>query len=175
MKWFLQAGLIVLIVCLFITPDIAAQESGTIQATATVVSTLSVAGAHNLLFGTVTPGLNKAVDKADAANAGAWTITGVAGAEVTLDFTLPIELVETVSSATMPIAFNNTDASYDDGTGGGQAAPVGVMDPNIVSTVDIGAGGSIWVWIGGTVQPIISQTGGSYAADIVLTVAYTGS
>jgi hypothetical protein len=161
------------LVLLLLTPAAQAQESGTIQATATVVSSLTVTGSNNLQFGSVTPGTPKAVDKTTIGSAGEWTITGTASAEVTLDFTLPTELSDG-AAATMPITFSATDASYEDGSGGGQAAPAGVINPAVISTVDLSGAGEMTVWIGGTVNPGLAQTGGNYSADVVLTVTYTG-
>jgi hypothetical protein len=152
-----------------------AQESATIQALATVVSTLHITGITNLNFGTVTLGINKSVNKNVTGQAGQWDITGNPSSELNLDFTLPTQLRTTDSLATMNISFSNTDASYDDGSGGGQSAPVGVLNPNGPSTHNLGIGGLMSVWIGGTVHPSISQTAGDYAADIILTVAYTGN
>jgi hypothetical protein len=119
---------------------IAAQESGTIQAIATVVSSLRVTGMNNLDFGTV----------------------------------IPTDLYTADSSAAMMIDFNATDASYDDGSGGGQIAPAGTLNPNGPSVLNIGNAGSLSIWIGGMVRPTISQTGGDYSADVILIVAYTG-
>ena len=156
-------------------PSTQAQESGTIQALATVVSTLRVLGTRDLLFETVTPGVIKTVDKATVGRAGEWEITGIAGAEVTVDLTLPSQMVTADSSSTMPISFSSTDVSYEDGTGGGQTNPAGVLNPSIQGTLDIGVGAILMMWIGGTVSPSINQTSGDYAADIILTVAYTGN
>jgi hypothetical protein len=157
------------------TASTQAQERGTIQALATVVSSLSVIGTNNLQFGTVTPGVNKTVDKATVGFAGEWEVTGTANAEVSVDFTLPDSLVTTDSLAFLRIAFSNADVSYDDGTGTGQTNPAGILDPHGPGVLNIGSGATLMFWIGGTVLPRISQTGGDYAADIVLTVAYTGS
>jgi hypothetical protein len=161
---------------LMIPADSRAQESATIQALATVISSLSIIGTNNLQFGSVTPGLDKIVDKSQPGLAGEWSITGTSTAEITLGFTLPDSLT-LVSDSTvgLRISFSSTDASWDDGTGGGQLAPVGVLNPNGPSVRRLGAGGGMLIWIGGTVSPSISQTGGDYAADVVLTVAYTGS
>lgn len=170
-------GLIAVFLCLFlILPGgVWAQESGTIQAIATVVSSLQVIGLNNLNFGTVTPSINKSVSRVDVGFAGEWQVNGSASAQLTVDFTLPNFLYTADSSATMLIQFSSTDASYDDGTGGGQTIPLGTVDPNGPSVLVLGVGGSLWFWIGGTVLPTISQTGGDYSADIILTVAYTGS
>ncbi|UCE23498.1 MAG: hypothetical protein JSU74_09350, partial [Candidatus Zixiibacteriota bacterium] len=149
-----------------------AQERGTIQALATVISSLNVVGTNNLQFGTVTPGVNKAVDKSSVGFAGEWLVTGTSNAEITVDFELPDSLATVDSLSFLTIIFSGTDASYDDGTGGGQVAPAGVLDPNGPSTLNIGVGGTVTVWIGGMVVPTVSQTGGDYASDVVLTVAY---
>jgi len=152
-----------------------AQESASIQATATVIAGILINGEHDLIFGTVLPGIDKTVDKADVGFAGQWEVRGDNSAEITLDFTLPPELMHEDSASTMQITFSNTDASYDDGSGGGQTNPLGVINPNGPLTLDLGVTGDMDVWIGGTVSPTISQTGGDYAAEIVLTVAYTGN
>jgi len=157
-------------------PQVQAQESATIQALATVVSSLSITGDNNLQFGTVTPGVSKTVDKSEPGFAGQWSIVGGIGAEITLDFTLPDSLLLVGDSTNgMPISFSPLDASWDDGSGGGQLAPSGVIDPNGLGTERLGASGQMVVWIGGRVTPRIAQTGGDYAEDVVLSVAYTGN
>jgi len=151
-----------------------AQEYGTIQATATVLPSISVTGTNDLMFETVMPGTPKTVNKATIGRAGAFEITGFNSAEISLDFELPPALLLD-STASMPISFGSTDASYDDGTGGGQTAPVAAINPNGPLTLRLGAGGQMLLWIGGTVNPGITQTGGDYAADITLSVVYTGN
>ncbi len=153
---------------------VTAQEYGTIQATATVLQAISVRGNHDLMFETVMPGTPKTVDKATTGRAGEFEITGYLSAEISIDFTLPPALLLD-STAAMPISFSNTDASYDDGSGGGQTTPVAFINPNGPLTLRLGTGGQMLLWIGGTVDPGITQTGGDYAADITLTVAYTGN
>ena len=168
--------LILGLLCLqFLPQNSEAQESATIQATATVISAITIIGNDNLRFTIVLPGIDKTVDKASVGFAGEWEINGNSGAEITLDFTLPDSIWVVDSSAGMRISFNNTDASYDDQTGGGQTAPAGILNPNGPEVANLGIGGLMFVWIGGTVHPGITQTGGDYAGDVVLTVAYTGS
>lgn len=157
------------------TPQLSAQEQGTIQATATVISALSVVGTHNLIFGAVTPGSNKSIDKATVGEAGEWTVNGTLAAEITVDFALPTNLYTADSVGVMLVAFGFADASYDDGTGSGQGFPAGVFNPNNITVQNIGAGGLLTVWIGGMALPTISQTSGNYTGDIVLTVVYTGN
>jgi len=152
-----------------------AQEIGTIQATANVLQALVVRGLNNLEFGVVTPGINKTVDKGDVGPAGEWDITGQPLAEVLLDFALPDSLIHEDSTFGMQVVFSTTDVSYDDGTGGGQTLPAGVVNPHALEVQDLGATGVMNIWIGGTVMPRLSQTGGYYTADVVLTVTLTGN
>ncbi len=175
MNRFFRTLASVFVLLAMVGPQLSAQEQGTIQATATVISALSVVGSHNLLFGTVTPGINKSVDKSTAADAGEYTVTGTPIAEITVDFSLPTNLYTADSLGVMLIAFGFSDGSFDDGTGGGQSAPVGILNPNAISTTNIGIGGVLRVWLGGMALPTISQTSGDYSGDVVLTVVYTGN
>mgnify|MGYP001404368817 CR=1 FL=1 len=171
---FLVLCLTFLCFMIIAVPYSSAQESGTIQATATVLAALAVRGVNNLQFETVIPGIDKAVDKATIGLAGEFEIVGHDSAEISLDFTLPDSLLQD-STAFMRVGFSNTDASYDDGTGGGQTVPSGVINPNGPLTLRLGPTGTMNLWMGGTVYPTITQTGGDYAADITLTVIYTGN
>ncbi len=169
-----RAVVLALTLVAVLTGATAAQERATILATATVVSSLTVVGSNNLQFGTVTPGVNKAIDKATLGFAGEWTITGTNSAELSIQFALPDSLLTTDSLSGMRITFASSDAEYGS-LPAHQTAPVGILDPNGPSAHRLGANGQMMIWIGGTVFPRISQTGGDYAAEILLTVAYTGS
>ena len=172
-KYRLVAAVLLVLVGLALPTQ--AQESAINQATATVLSALTILGNNDLIFATVTPGLDKSVDKATVGFAAEWEIAGAAGAELSIDFTLPTDLLLIDSTVTMPITFTNTDASFENGTGGGQTAPAGLINPLGPTAERFGGGGMLFIWIGGTVHPGLTQTGGNYAADIILTVAYTGS
>jgi hypothetical protein len=115
--------------------------------------------------------VDKSVDKTSLAFAGEFMVTGDPLQSVTLTFDLPAALDHATVPVTLPILFTNTDASYEDGTGGGQEFPAGEFNPSAPDPVAIGADGTLSIWIGGTVMPNVAQTGGSYAADIMLTVA----
>lgn len=175
MKRMAQFLVLACLLTLTVQSMAVAQESGTIQAIATVVSGLRVTGMNNLDFGTVLPGIDKSVDKTDVGFAGEWEVTGQFMAELNVDFILPGDLYTADSNAAMMIDFSATDVSYDDGTGGGQVAPLGIVNPNGPNVMNLGSSGILSIWIGGTVRPTISQTGGDYSADVTLIVAYTGS
>ena len=166
---------IVALVIALAAPQAAAQgESAIIQATATVITSLAITGTQDLRFGVVVPSMNKTVSKTTVGEAGEWTVSGTVNAELQLTFTLPDSLMHESQPVGMNISFNATDASYDNGTGGGQTLPLGTINPNSASTERLGPAGAMTVWIGGMVIPRLSQTGGNYTADVTLTVAYTG-
>ena len=176
MRFKLRNLILPAVIIFLIAPyPVSAQESGSIQAIATVLPALSVTGVTDLNFETVIPGTDKFVDKATSGLAGEFHIQGGPNAEVILDLTLPTTLANNDSTAFMNIVFSGTDASYDDETGGGQPAPAGIIDPRISNTLDLGATGQLDIWMGGEVQPSVAQTGGDYAADVVLTVTATGN
>ncbi|MCP4633674.1 MAG: hypothetical protein GY855_12165 [candidate division Zixibacteria bacterium] len=165
---------LVLLALILIMPKADAQESATIQALATVIPSLTVTGTNNLDFEEVTPGADKYVNKTTAGLAGEWTIAGPLSAEIDIDFTLP-DSIRNPGIAAMDIGFSDTDASYEDGSGGGQVAPAGVLNPNITNTNNLSASGTFTIWIGGTVYPDGTQTGGDYSGDVTLTVTLTGN
>ncbi len=162
------------VLIVLVVGSVSAQERATIQALATVVSSLRVVGTNNLQFGTVTPGVNKSVDKSTIGFAGEWTVDGAANAELAISWALPDSMWTLDSLSSMRISFANTDASYG-ALPAQQTAPQGTLDPNGPVTRRLGAGGEMLIWIGGTVFPRISQTGGDYKADIMISVAYTGN
>ncbi len=168
MRYRIIIALVLLILLLMSAPKPTAQESATIQATATVVSSLTITGDNGLNFQTVTPGVPKSVDKATSADAGHFVISGSGTDEVQLQFTtLPSQLA--AGGATMPISFGATDAAY--GTDQGTAT---AMNPTGVVTTNLSAG-SLEVWLGGTVNPGAGQAGGNYSANVVLQVTLTGN
>ena len=161
----------------------SSQDVAVGQATATVLAVLSATADSPLAFGAVYQGVPKSVAK-DEASAGVFTITGEADANVAIYMQLPDYLSTDAASGSgddrMVIAFSTSDANVDT-TGAGD--PTGFVaadgwadqDPhNITSAATIGSGGTN-VYLGGTVWPSVDQKAGDYEADIVLTVAYTGS
>ncbi len=146
--------------------------SDDISATADVQTPLTVTGSADLVFGTVFPGVNKAVAYTDAVNAGQWDISGEAAAEVTLEFTvLPANL--TSGGNNLPIVYAADDAGHNTTDAPGTATD---FDPAVGATADLDAGtGALYVWIGGTVQPPEDQAAGAYTATITLNVSYTGN
>ncbi|HEY7637281.1 MAG TPA: hypothetical protein VH763_17140 [Gemmatimonadales bacterium] len=139
-------------------------QSATIQATATVLSAITVTGT-NLAFGNVTPGVNKTVAITDA-GAGEFTVTKAAATSVALTFTLPTQL--TSGGNTMPIGtwtggWNNT---------ANNAAGATTFTPSAAATTVPSGGANLWVWVGGTVSPAAAQAAGPYTGNVSMQVVY---
>jgi len=138
-------------------------QSGSINATATVLSAITVANGNNLAFGNVTPGVNKTVAITDA-GAGRFDVTKAAATGVALTFTLPANL--TAGANNLPIGTWtggwNTSNSAVGATG---------FTPSAAPT-NTGSVGNIWVFVGATVSPAAAQVAGAYTGTVTMQVAY---
>jgi hypothetical protein len=172
----IMATMLLGLVCIAMPWNAAqAQEVATIQARATVLPSMSITGTHDLDFGNVIPGMDKAVDKIEAGSAGEWIIIGIPKAEINVSFILPNSLNEVGGNDVLPIEFKMADASYNDSTKGGQQFPAGVLNPHQTGTTQIGQNGTLGIWLGGEVFPGPSQISGLYTGRVTLTVTYTGN
>ena len=152
------------VVAAMIVPTAAFAVTGTIQATANVLTPLTVSTDLRALdFGNVFPGVNKSIAYTDATS-GKWDIAGALGAEIQLTFTLPANLSDGTNN--LPISYSATDAV-------GSAV---AFDPSAGSTENLdGGAGTGFVWLGGTVAPTPAQPAGVYSATVSLDVVYTGN
>ncbi len=142
-----------------------AQTSADIQATATVLSAVTVTAGNDLQFGNVTPGVAKTVGIADA-GAGRFDVIKAATQGVTLSFTLPTDL--TSGADNLPIG------SW---TGGWNtsATPAGAttFTPSPAGTNTAAtASNTISVYVGATVSPAAAQVAGSYTGNVTMSVVY---
>ena len=88
-----KAALATLVLALVAGTTVRAQGvNGSITATASVQSPITVAGVQNLAFGNVFPGVAKTIAYSDATNGGHFSVTGQASTPVTYSFTLPTNL-----------------------------------------------------------------------------------
>lgn len=143
----------------------AAQNSANASVTAEVQQPLTVTNTANLVFGNVFPGLNKAVAVGDAGSA-RFTIAGQASANINMTFTLPATIAS--GGNTMPIASwvgrHNTTNSAASGTD---------FTPSASATsATVPVGGTLYLFVGATAQPAVSQASGSYSGTMTLTVVY---
>lgn len=153
-----------LVVLLSLAASAARAQSANIQATATVYQAITVAGASDLAFGNVFPGVNKTVAVTDA-SAGRFDLAGQASANVNLSFTLPTDLT---GPANLPIGSWTGCTNPTNTTTG----CTGFTPSAGASASAFGAGATLFVWVGATVSPAANQTAGSYSGTVTLNAAY---
>lgn len=172
------AAAIVLLMLMATVPAMS-QDVAVGQATATVLAVLSVTATQALDFGNVYQGVAKVQDETSDANSGIFTITGQASAAIACYLQLPDYVALANGTDRMPIVFSATDAAFSILVGGTPSVPgagsTTNTNPRNLTGTAMGAAGTSKIFLGGKVVPTINQTAGSYSADIVLTVAYTGS
>lgn len=130
-------------------------------------------GINDLTFGNVLPGVSKSISKRTAGAAAEYSISGTAGEQVLIDFSLPTHLSDNGNS--LLISFGATDCAVDSSDPGNQSNPAwDDQDPRNTITATLGSGG-VTVWLGATTQPSAQQPSGSYSAQIILTVSPAGT
>ena len=142
-----------------------AQTSANIQATATVLSAVTVTGANDLVFGNVTPGVNKTIGIADA-GAGRFDVVKAASQGVTLSFTLPTDLSD---------GTNNLPIGSWTGGWNTSATPAGAttFTPSAGGTNTAAtAGTTLSVYVGATVSPAGGQPAGAYSGSVTMSAIY---
>ncbi len=163
---FKRAALVVapLICAALLTNPVAAQteDDAFISVTADVTgfNAIAVTAGDNLAFAGVIAGTPSA-----AASPGTFTVDGEPGADVTMTFDLPTELVRALGGS-IPITFGIDDGSWDNAT------LTGTFNPNGPAGTSLGALGELTVGILGTVSPPVGTVTGDYDGTITLTVAY---
>ena len=142
-----------------------AQNSANIQATATVLSAVTVAAGTNLQFGNVTPGVPKTIAIADG-GAGRFDVTKAANQGLTLSFTLPTNLTS---------GGNNLPIGTWTGGWNTSATPAGAttFTPSVGGTNTAAtAGTTLFVYVGATVSPAAAQSAGAYSGTVTMSAVY---
>lgn len=149
------------------TTALNAQITGSINATATVLSAITVASGGNLLFGNVTPGVNKTV-LATGAGAGQFNVNAANSVPVSLTFTLPANL--TSGANNLPInTWTGLWNVLNSQSGGTAFTPSAAA--TTATTAAAGAT-SLWVFVGATVAPGAAQAAGAYTGTVTMGVVY---
>jgi len=162
-----KAALATLVLALLAAGSVRAQGvNGSISATATVQSPITVTGAQNLAFGNVFPGVAKTVAYSDATNAGRFDVTGQGSAPVTYSLALPTNL--TSSGNNLPIGSWTGYLNTSNSTSGGSA----ITPSATPASATLSAGGALYVFVGATVTPPSNLPAGSYTGTVTLTVSY---
>ena len=162
-----KAALATLVLALVAAASVRAQGvNGSISATATVQSPITVAGAQNLAFGNVFPGVAKTVAYSDATNGGRFDVTGQGSTPVTYSFALPTNL--TSSGNNLPIGSWTGYVNGANSTSGGSA----ITPSATPAGASLSAGGTLFFFVGATVTPANNLPAGSYTGTVTLTVSY---
>jgi hypothetical protein len=144
----------------------AQTNSGTIAATATVLTPINVTSVQPLAFGNVFPGVNKSVAATDLTNAGRLDVTGQVNAPVTLSFTLPA----TLSSGTNTMPIDSYTGMRADNSA--QTVGAALFSPGPSNSATLSPTGTMFVWVGARVVPATNQAQGVYTANVTMTVVY---
>ncbi len=179
---FLRSAVILAGLILVFIPGFSyGQDVANGLAVANVLTALSVTAVQDLDFGNVLQGVAKDVPNNDALNSGIFLITGEGGAGISVYIALPAYLATATGDDRMTVGFGSTDCTIDSTTN---------VDPstfgdgwqdvnpfNIPSNLVVGSVGpnQTAIFLGGRVIPSVDQTSGPYSADIIVTVAYTGT
>ena len=153
---------------------LAAQSSTSVSADAVVVTTgMTISTLRDLNFGTVIKGVATTLPPT-AATAGAWQVTGSSNAFVVIGFTLPTQLtnIQALPGSTMPIAFNATSARWNRATN--NAAAGTPFDPAAGAVGRFGPppNPTMYIWLGGTVNPAATAKPGIYQATVIVSLVY---
>ncbi len=147
---------------LWLTATLLAMAAGGMEAQ-------TVRAQRDLRFREMLPGVPESLtwDNADAAR---FRIQGARNLEILITLLLPPTMIG--PGAPIPLTFASTDAAWGrtNNTSSGT-----LFDPNLPLIVSFTNRRRIFVWLGGTASPSVSQAPGSYSGTITLTVAYTGN
>ena len=178
MKWILAAaGFLTLTAIGGSVREARAQgTTGSIAVDAVVINqTMTITTLRNLAFGTVIKGVSTTI-LPTAANSGEWEVAGSANAFATITFALPTVLtnIQALPGSTMPVSFSATSALWRRSTNNPAGATV--FDPSVgVTDARFGPPPSpfIYIWVGGTVSPALTNKPGIYTGVVIVTVFYT--
>lgn len=151
---------------------IAAFIIGSILATTSELSAQNITIINDLTVGNMLPGVPKVVSKRDAGAAAEFHVSGIAGDEMSIVFTLPTYMND--GGSNMQMVFTKTDCAMDSSATPDQSNPgYDDLDPWHTITYRLGTNG-LTIWLGGMTIPKINQKPGNYSGVIVLTVTATG-
>lgn len=156
-------------------PAVSAQSpSSAVTADAVVVNGgMTITTLRDLAFGSVIKGVATTVQPVDP-GAGAFQVTGSPNAFASISFTLPAVLtnIQALPGSTMPIAFNGTSARWNRAVN--SAAAGTAFDPASGAVGRFGPppNPSLYIWLGGTVNPAPTAKPGIYQGTVVVSLAY---
>ena len=155
----------------FVATTAQAQNTANVDATATVVSPLTLTLSSGAIdFGNVFPGTTPAA--ITPASGAKFVAAGYASAEVDFQFTtVPASLSDGANN--LGITFQYCVDNDDDAAA---CAVSGSAATGVANVVNLTAGGAAQLWLGATLAAIpANQPAGSYTGQVSLQVNYTGN
>ena len=130
---------------------------------------IQVTGIQGVSFGSMVPGISKAVPRTDALNAARFDIKGAgSGRMVELQFSLPAVLTGP-GGASLPLSYTAGDAGFSAQQAIGNQTG---FDPRTAFIATLSGNGRGSVFLGCRASPAVNQPAGSYSATLTLSVAY---
>jgi hypothetical protein len=141
------------------------QNNASATVTATVQQPITVTKNSDLSFGNVFAGLDKSI-AVTAGGAAKFTVAGQATTPVNLTFTIPATI--TSGANNLALASWTGHLATTDVTSGGTT-----FTPSASATsATLSGSGALYVYVGATAQPTVSQAAGSYSGSMTMTVVY---
>lgn len=162
-------ALLLLGALLLVAPRAVAAQATPVAVTATIVTPLALSPLTQLDFGTVRRNRTTTIAVSDP-GAGSLVLTGHAGAQVQLQWTLPTELTR-LSGGSIPIG------TWTGCHNQAQSPTTGctTYTPSATPFVVTLTGGVRYFYIGASVSTTNATATGSYSGSIQLLAAYTGN
>jgi hypothetical protein len=160
-----RATFLVLALSALVSGTTWAQNNASATVTAAVQQPITVTKNNDLSFGTVFPGVDKTI-AVTAGGAAKFTVAGQASTPVNLTFTIPATIASggnTLTLASWAGHFATTDVT----SGGTSFTPSASA-----TTATLSGSGALYVYIGATAQPTVTQAAGNYSGSMTMTVVY---
>lgn len=150
-----------------------AQTTGSVAASATVLSPLTFAAGQNLAFGNLVRGTSKSVAPDDATS-GRWAFTGQGAASLSQTLTLPTTLSD---GATNTLAIGTWTGRYTQGadaaSGTAFSPATGTAATFIFPGPSTNASAILSFRVGATVTAAAGQASGTYTGTVSISGVYT--
>ena len=161
----LRGACLVIALTALVSGRASAQNNASATVSATVQQPITVTKNNDLSFGTVFPGVDKSI-AVTAGGAAKFTVAGQASTPVNLTFTIPATIASGGNNLTLA-SWTGHFATTDVTSGGTSFTPSASA-----TTATLSGSGALYVYVGATAQPTVTQAAGSYSGSMTMTVVY---
>jgi hypothetical protein len=160
-----RGACLVIALAALVSGRVSAQNNASATVSATVQQPITVTKNNDLSFGTVFPGVDKSI-AVTAGGAAKFTVAGQASTPVNLTFTIPATIASGGNNLTLA-SWTGHFATTDVTSGGTSFTPSASA-----TTATLSGSGALYVYVGATAQPTVTQAAGSYTGSMTMTVVY---